>query len=102
MHAPFIPTALKTKSCLQDIALDGHRQSARPTASRLGLYLRKRFLDRKQFIVALYRPTSHAAIRTAMNAQTTAATISNVRKDRIGMILNTKARTDRWPRLRFL
>ena len=58
-------------------------------------YLRKRILDHRQFIVARYRPTSHAAIRTAMNAQTTAATISNVRKlYRIGMILNTKARRE--------
>lgn len=47
-------------------------------------------------MVARYRPTSHAAIRTAMNAQTTAATISNVREGyRFGMIRNTKARTER-------
>jgi len=38
-----------------------------------------------------------------MNAQTTVATISNVRKGcRTGIILYSKARTERWPRLRFL
>jgi hypothetical protein len=51
----------------------------------------------------LYRPTSQAAIRTEITAQTTAAMISSVRtREDVGIILDTKASVEHWPRLRFL
>jgi hypothetical protein len=44
----------------------------------------------------LYRPTSQAAIRTEITAQTTAAMISSVRtREDVGIILDTKASVER-------